>query len=184
MAHIAYTGMGLGAAKEVLALATKLWPRWKNTPELNGEWVKLLANHPRDVAEAVVRSHVAEQVGSPSMPKIAAKLTAARQQALAELAEKTKATKVEDEPRWPPRHWGDVQYFHREHPAMVERWLDNECDEYEAARYRKVCGMSRAELWAGIKANFCGGKSRKAGGTSWSQIQAAAEAASASQQSN
>jgi len=176
-----YIGMGQMQAKEVLVLATKLWPRWKNTPELNGEWVRLLAAHPREVGESVMRAHLREQAGAPSMPKVSAGLAAARAQALTVVATTTKGDP--DPPQWPPRDWRDVQHFHEKEPGMVEDWLDHQCDKAEAERYRKVCAMTRAELFAGIKANFGGGKSRKAGDTSWSAIQAAA-ADAASQHSN
>jgi len=180
-----YIGMGQMQAKEVLVLATKLWPRWKNTPELNGEWIRLLAAHPREVGESVMRAHLREQAGAPSMPKVSAKLAAARAQALTVVATKAKAANQDDEPKWPPRHWGDVQHFHRKEPGMVEDWLDNWCDEAEAARYRWACNASRAELWAAIKKNFAevGKAPKRIGERSWEQVKAAA-ADAASQHSN
>lgn len=167
-----YLGQSREGVKACLDLLGKLWPRWKTTPELNSVWADVLRQHPQDVCIAVIRAHRAERDGAPSMPKIVERLESARKQAVIHNTEGRTKPYDENEPQWPPRHWGDVQHFHRTDPAMVENWLDH-IDEYEAKRYRWACQATRAELWAAIRANFA------ATGTSWSKIKEAANAGGA-----
>jgi len=132
-----YQGMGKIEATGLLMLMCKLWPRWKNTPELNGAWVELLAKHPRDVAEAVIRSHVAERTGSPSMPDVAKKLDAARRQSRqAEAGEVAKAKPAaERRAEWPPQHMADVFDMWGRNRDLVEQWLCG-LTEQESRRWR------------------------------------------------
>lgn len=134
-----YTGMGFESAKGLVALMHKLWPRWSNTAELNTEWAALLADHPREVGEAVVRAHVRDRVGSPSMPQVASALKAARGQATEANAHQRAATgsvtRVTGEVK-------SVTEWSRWHVAYPHVWLDDQSDAVRASVERIAAASS------------------------------------------
>lgn len=57
----------------------KIWPRWKTTPELNGQWVRLLRGYERQEVFDALTAHVQQdRAVSPSMPEMRRRLAALR----------------------------------------------------------------------------------------------------------